>query len=136
MVMAIFFEVEPFQVSYNGGEVKVILGREGREDYVELPHVRVALQFPVYLYVYVHSFPHFPTSAVLKSAAMVMAIFLKWSPFRYNGGKVKVVLGRGECEDYVELPCVRMALQFHIFVCVCVFTYPPPSPLLQSSNLR
>ena len=77
------------------GEIKVILGREGCEDYVELPHVRVALQFHVFLCVYVYVSPPFPTSAVLKSAAMVMAIFLKWSPFRCNGGEVKVVLGRG-----------------------------------------
>ena len=70
--------------------------------------------------------PPFPTSAVLKSAAMVMAIFLKWSPFRCNGGGVKVVLGRGECEDYVELPHVRVALQCPVYLCVCVHLPPPP----------
>ena len=66
---------------------------------------------------------------------MVMAIFLKWNPFRYNGGKVEVVLGREVREDYVELPHVRVALQFHI--CFDVYVYvPPSSPLLQFSNLR
>ena len=55
---------------------------------------------------------------------MVMAIFWKRGPFRYNGGEVKVVLGRAECEDYVELLRVRVALQFHVF-CVCMFTHPP-----------
>ena len=52
---------------------------------------------------------------------MVMAIFLKWSPFRYNGGEVKVVLRRQGCEDYVELPHVRVALQFRI--CFYVHVY-------------
>ena len=66
---------------------------------------------------------------------MVMAIFLKWSPFRYNGGEVKVVLGREGYEDHVELPHVRVALQFHICFYVHVYV-SPPSPLLQSSNLR
>ena len=66
---------------------------------------------------------------------MVMAIFLKWSSFRCNGGKVRRVLGRGECEGHVELPHVRVALQHPVYLCVCVFTCPP-SPLLQSSNLR
>ena len=84
MVMANFLKWSPFRC--NGGEVKVILGREGCEDYVELPHVRVALQFPVYLYVYVHSFPHLPTSAVLKSAAMVMAIYFEVEPFQVQWG--------------------------------------------------
>ena len=108
----------------------MVLGREGCEDYVELPHVRVALQFPVYLYVYVHSFPHLPTSAVLKSAAMVMAIFLKWSPFRCNGGEVKPVLGRGGCEDCIEPLRVHVALQFHVFLCVyvCVSLSSPGIP--------
>jgi hypothetical protein len=80
MVMAIFLKWSPFR--YNGGEVKVVLGRAGCEDYVELPHVRVALQFPVYLYVYVHSFPHFPASAVLRSTEMVVAIFFEVEPFQ------------------------------------------------------
>ena len=66
---------------------------------------------------------------------MLIAFFLKWSPFRYNGGEVKVVLGRGECEDYVELLRVHVALQFHVFFYVYVYV-SPPSPLLQSSNLR
>jgi hypothetical protein len=84
--------------------------------------------------VYVYVSPPFPTSAVLKSAVMVMAIFLKWGPFRCNGGEVKVILGREGCEDYVELPHVRVALQFRI--CFYVYVYvSPPSPLLQSSNL-
>ena len=69
------------------------------------------------------------------SAVVVMAIFLKWSPFRYNGGEVKVVLGRAGCEDYVELPHVRVALQFPVYLYVYVYV-SPPSPLLQSSNLR
>ena len=132
--MAIFLKWSPFR--YNGGEVKVIVGREGCEDYVELPHVRVALQFRICFYVYVYVSPPSPLLQSSNLAVMVMAIFLKWSPFRCNGGEVKVVLGREGCEDYVELPCVRIALQFHIFLCVCVYVSPPPSPLLQSSNLR
>ena len=79
--------------------------------------------------------PPLPTSAVLKSAAMVMAIFLKWSSFRSMGGKVKVVLGRGGCEDYIELLRVHVALQFHVFLCVYVYV-SLSSPLLQSSYLR
>ena len=55
---------------------------------------------------------------------MVMAIFLKWGPFRCNGGEVKVVLGREGCEDHVEPPHVRVALQFHICF-MYVFTCPP-----------
>ena len=131
MVMAIFLKWSSFRC--NGGEVKVVLGREVCEDYVELPHVRVALQFPVYLYVYVHSFPHFPTSTVLKSAVMVMAIFLKWSPFRCNGGEVKEFLGRGGCEDHVELPHVRVALQHPVYLCVCVHLPPLPTAAVLES---
>ena len=113
----------------------MVLGRGVCKDHAEPPHVRVALQFHVCFDVCVYVPPPFPTSAVLKSAVMVMAIFLKRSPFRYNRGEVKVVLGREGCEDHVELPHVRVALQFHVCFDVCVHV-SPPSPLLQSSNLR
>jgi hypothetical protein len=97
--------------------------------------VRIALQFHIFLCVCVYVSPPFPTSAVLKSAVMVMAIFLKRSPFRHNGGEVKVVLGRERCQDHAELPHVRVALQFHI--CFYVHVYAPPSsPLLQSTHPR
>ena len=66
---------------------------------------------------------------------MVMAIFLKWSPFRCNGGEVKVVLGRGGCEDYVELPHVRVALQCPVYLCVCVHLPPPPPPHCYSPRI-
>ena len=123
MVMAIFLKWSPFRC--NGGEVKVVLGRGGCEDYIELLRVHVALQFHVFLCVYVYVSPPFPTSAVLKSAVMVMAIFLKWGPFRCNGGEVKVILGREGCEDYAELPHVRVALQFRICFYVYVYVSPP-----------
>jgi hypothetical protein len=72
-------------------------------------------------------------------AVTLIAFFFKWSPFRHNGGKVKVVLGRGVCEDFAELPHVRVALEFHVHVCfyACVVRpRVPPSPLLPSSNPR
>ena len=33
----------------------------------------------------------------------------------------------GGCEDHVELPHVRVALQFPVYLCACVYL-PPPLP--------
>ena len=65
--------------------------------------------------------PPFPTSAVLKSAVIKLGLV------RYNEEEVKGFLGRGVCEDNVELSHARAALYFPTYLYACVYS-PPPLP--------
>ena len=88
MVIAFFFEWDPFR--YNGGEVKGFLGRRECGGCVELPHVRVALQIPVCLCVYVDLLPPSPLLQSSNLRCMAMAFFFSWSLSGTMGGKLRV----------------------------------------------